>query len=309
MRFFIVDAFTEKIFGGNAAGVVIIPENADFPPDRIMCEAAAELRYSETAFVKQTGVTTFRTRYFTPVAEVDLCGHATIASFHALAEQGLVPRDGKCTNRTLAGDLDIEINDGTVWMDMAAPEYMSRIDDEGALDELYSIMGLEQDKNRPLLSSAAAEGGFYPEIISTGLPDIILPVASQDRLNAIAPDYQALAELSRRYDVTGVHAFCVSDERGTADDGASIYHCRNFAPLYGIDEEAATGTANGALTYYLYRRGAVTPGSPNIFIQGEAMSRPSRVMTVLEVDQQDADESKVKVGGRAATLATGEILI
>jgi predicted PhzF superfamily epimerase YddE/YHI9 len=332
MRFFIVDAFTEEPFGGNAAGVVLIPEGADFPPDGIMRKTAAELRYSETAFVKRRGDAGFQTRYFTPAAEVDLCGHATIAAFHALAESGLITGEGTCVNSTQAGALNIEIKDGTVWMDMAAPEYVSRIDKDDELDELYSIMGLDARADRPAELSRSRSGdahgaGFtavdrelFPEIISTGLPDIILPVVSADRLNAVEPDFQALTELSEKYSVVGVHAFSLPGDE-PRDGLKPAYHCRNFAPLYGIDEEAATGTANGALTYYLYRRGAVTSGELNVFIQGASMGRPSRVMTMLSMGVADDIQSPpsstsksapavaIRVGGRAAILISGEILL
>ena len=90
MKFYIVDAFTEKIFGGNPAGVVILPEGADFPSDLLMIETAAELRYSETAFIKKLSKKEFQLRFFTPAAEVDLCGHATIGSFKALLYGGYI---------------------------------------------------------------------------------------------------------------------------------------------------------------------------------------------------------------------------
>ena len=84
MKFFIVDAFTEELFGGNPAGVVLLPEGADFPADEVCVKTAAELRYSETAFIKRLGPSEFQIRYFTPAAEVELCGHATIGSFAVL---------------------------------------------------------------------------------------------------------------------------------------------------------------------------------------------------------------------------------
>ena len=84
MKFYIVDAFTDTLFGGNPAGVVILPDGTDFPSDEIMVKTAAELRYSETAFIKRINEKEFNIRYFTPAAEVDLCGHATIGSFKAL---------------------------------------------------------------------------------------------------------------------------------------------------------------------------------------------------------------------------------
>ena len=93
---------------------------------------------------------------------------------------------------------------------------------------------------------------LLPQMISTGLPDIMMPVVSLADLAALTPDMPALAALSDRYKVTGVHAFTL-DKADETDD--ALCHARNFAPLYDIDEEAATGTSNGALTYYGYLNG------------------------------------------------------
>ena len=97
------------------------------------------------------------------------------------------------------------------------------------------------------------------------------------------------AELSRKYDVTGVHMFC------PGADGVTAW-CSNYAPLYDIPEECATGTSNGALTYYLYLRGDVKPGEENVFLQGEHMSRPSEIRSVLY--EKDGAVT-VRIGGRA----------
>lgn len=105
MKFLIVDAFTDNVFGGNPARVVLLPADADFPSDEICVKTAAELRYSETAFIKILGEREFQIRYFTPAAEVDLCGHATIGSFAALLHLGLVSENCTCINHTMAGDL------------------------------------------------------------------------------------------------------------------------------------------------------------------------------------------------------------
>ncbi len=80
MRYYIVDAFTDRPFGGNPAGVVLLGEEP-FPDERLMMQIAAELRFSETAFVRRLSSTEYHVRYFTPMAEVELCGHATIATF------------------------------------------------------------------------------------------------------------------------------------------------------------------------------------------------------------------------------------
>lgn len=294
MKFYIVDAFSNQIFGGNPAGIVLIGEKEDFPSEEIMQKTAAELRYSETAFVKKVGEKEFHTRYFTPTSEVDLCGHATIGVFSVLLNEGIVKTGEKYINNTLAGALNIEVGENVIFMDMGEPKEIFKICEEEELKELYEIMGLSHEgqgifNDRKLL----------PQAISTGLPDIMLPVRDEEQLNAISPDFKALARLSERYKVVGVHAFTLN----TADGNI---HCRNFAPLYGIDEEAATGTSNGALTYYLHLNNIIGNNSIYQFIQGEAMGRPSRIMSKLSVNE---GKVKIQIGGSAVILAFGNINI
>lgn len=291
MKFLIADAFTETTFGGNPAGIVILPENTDFPSDEICVKTAAELRYSETAFIKILGNNEFRIRYFTPAAEVDLCGHATIASFYALKYLGIIEENCTCINHTLAGDLNIEIKDGFVMMDMASPEEISVMEDPAAVKELYSIMGASCNPETIALK---------PRMISTGLPDIMMPVPDLKALNELTPDMQALAELSKRYQVVGVHAFTLECEEGVTA------HARNFAPLYDIDEEAATGTSSGAMTYYFYLNDLISAKDHCRYIQGEAMDRPSVILTEINAEN---NHCLIKVGGSAVILAEGEIHI
>ena len=280
MQYYIVDAFTDTPFGGNPAGVVLL--DADFPSDALMQQVAAELRYSETAFVRRDGANEFTVRYFTPCSEVDLCGHATIATFGVLCRRGILPclPDGVvCLNHTLAGDLEVLVGE-RVMMQMAAPRLVGEVKE---VERLCRIMH-------------CAVPSLPVEIVSTGLPDIMLPVQSKEELDALAPDMGALAELSRELEVVGVHAFVQTGDRYTA-------HVRNFAPLYGVDEESATGTANAALTHYLHRRGIIQPGSECAFLQGEKMGRPSVVETQLRPD------GTIYVGGRSCIVAQGELLV
>lgn len=281
MRYYIVDAFTDEPFGGNTAGVVLL--DGDFPSDKLMQQIAAELRYSETAFVYQHSREEFTVRYFTPAGEVDLCGHATIASFHVLEERGRVDEWAPVVNHTLAGDLLVRI-DSQVMMQMAAPRVLQVPLD---IDHLHRIMARTPQRwpDAPV------------EVVSTGLPDIILPVADVDALNALCPDMEALAALSRELDVVGVHAFALADDGYTA-------HVRNFGPRYDIPEESATGTANAALTHYLQRRGLVKQGDDCRFLQGEAMGRPSVVATTV-----DSQDGSIWVGGSSCIVAQGELLV
>lgn len=298
MKFYIVDAFSSVAFGGNPAGIVILDENQDFPEKSLMIKTAAELRYSETAFIKKLDNTTFNIRYFTPVEEVDLCGHATIAAFTALGKEGLVKPNNQYLNKTLAGDLTIDVDEETVMMQMATPEHLGDITSPEALEEIYSIMGITHEKVI-VEKSENILGELFPKIISTGLPDIMLPVMDLKTLSLIAPNMPQLSDISKRYNVTGVHAFALGSDDATA-------HTRNFAPLFGIDEEAATGTASGALAYYLNQEGIIDDNIEVSFIQGEDMNRPSRILGKL---QKVDDELKIKIGGTGVILADGNIFI
>ena len=319
MKFYIADAFTKEVFGGNPAGVVILDKGSDFPDDETMRKTAAELRYSETAFIKPLSEAdadgahnAFHVRYFTPAAEVDLCGHATIASFHCLRQAGLVKAGTTVLNKTMAGDLDIVIGEDSILMDMAAPEYLGMIDDVATLRELYEILGITYEDNIPVLEEQClANGGdgsgLKPEIVSTGLPDIMFPVASRAELAKMSPDFAALTDFTRERDVLSIHAFTLDGgkHRGGSSAGGRDdvdAYCRDFAPVCDIDEEAATGTANGSLTYYLQRNELIGSKSECLFIQGEAMGRPSEIRSII-------DGSAIKIGGSAAILAEGEIFI
>lgn len=308
MKFFIVDAFSEEVFGGNPAGVVVLPENTPYPPDITMIKTAAELRYSETVFIKKMLNNEFELRFFTPTAEVDLCGHGTIASFCAIGEEGI--GDGDFIAVTKAGKLNISIRNGLVMMEMAPPEAIKRIADEYELKNLYEVMGLAEEDCKVSLEG---EWDLFPEVISTGLPDIILPLKDKTALLKIRPDFKALAELSKSHGAVGVHAFTLGEGliassccEGSCDLSQVTAYCRNFAPLVGIDEEAATGTANGALTYYLYRNKLIDQGTRCRFVQGEAMDRPSVIRSRIDLNDKGLE---IQIGGYCAILAKGEINI
>ncbi len=280
MKVYVMDSFSDRIFGGNQAGVVLADKALE---PAVMQQVAAELKHSETAFVWQTEEGN-RLRYFTPAGEVDLCGHATVAVFALLRRLGRI-EDGTHKALTRAGVLEIEVSGETVWMDMAPPKTLGILPEE-SWEELYGAYGLTLE-DRP--------ADLPPEIVSTGLADIMMPVRDHETLLRAVQDERTVTELSRRFDVTGVHMFCLGEE--------AVY-CSNFAPLYDIPEECATGTSNGALTYYLYERSLVEPERENLFLQGEHMDRPSRILSRLTV--QDG-AVRVRIGGQAVMSLAGEM--
>lgn len=284
-----VDAFTDRPYGGNPAGVVPAAEGMSAEQ---MQKIAMEMNLSETAFVFPGGDGyDAEVRFFTPVEEVDLCGHATIATFHLLRELSLLPLGkDRLIQKTKAGCLDIVLEpDGSILMRQAAPQQIQIYRD---VDELAAIVGAD-----PKL---LAISGFleHPASWSTGLPDIMLPVCSVEALKNLEPDMGKLSAFSTREGVTGVHAF--------AFDDAGILWCRNFAPACGIPEEAATGTSNGALGACLHHNGWHQEGTTAFIAhQGDWMGRPSRIaVTVRGIGQPE-----VWVGGRAVTVIEGQILV
>ena len=278
MRYYIVDAFTDKPFGGNPAGVVMLDGDV-FPQEKLMLQIAAELRYSETAFVRRHSEKEFTLRYFTPKAEVELCGHATIASFTLLHQElGLA---GRCLCHTKAGDLSIEVGP-KVMMQMAAPKIVKTVEDT---KEIYRALGLEN--YAPTLPVMIA---------STGLPDFMIPLDDVETLQHLHPDMNAISEITERYDAVSFHVFAFGND-------SHIAHVRDFAPLYDIPEESATGTANAALTHYLQQNGCIPPTGNFSFLQGEAMGRPSVVATCVTTD------GTIYVGGTAAIVARGELYV
>ena len=284
MKYFIVDAFTDQPFGGNPAGVVLL-DSQTFPQEDLMLKIAAELRYSETAFIRRHSANEFTIRYFTPKAEVELCGHATIASFFLLHQKGWA--QGQCLCHTLTGDLNIEAGK-KVMMQMAKPRIVATISDT---EEIYNAIGL------PLsLNSKLSTLNFPTQVVYAGLPDIMLPLPDVDMLQSLQPDMEAITAITKRYEAVSIHPFAFSSDGFTA-------HVRDFAPQYGVPEESATGTANASLTYYLQQCGHLSSEAECAFIQGEMMGRPSVVATRIQAD------GNIFVGGKAAIVAEGELMV
>jgi trans-2,3-dihydro-3-hydroxyanthranilate isomerase len=276
-----VDAFTNRPFFGNPAGVV---GRAEGLSDREMQWIAREMNCSETAFVLPSSVADLRLRYFTPAIEVDLCGHATIAALAVLHEEGRVT--GTVTVETRAGVLAMEVDSaGVAWMEQATPKV--RAIDPDDVSHIVRWLGLERNDLHPDIPLGLA---------FTGLWDLLVPVRDRSALRRAVPDGPALAAYTRRLGAVSAHLFCFETEYAE-----STLHARDFSPAVGVLEDPHTGTASGALAAYLVEKGVLTPGRFQ-FEQGWTVGRPGLIL--VEVHQHPW---QVRVGGQATTVLEGEI--
>jgi len=276
-----INSFVYHQLGGNPAGVVMdLDKNLS---DSEMLSIAKEVGFSETAFISNgTKDADFDLRFFTAVDEVPLCGHATIASFWHLAQIGLLSKDHLIQN-TKAGLLEIHISKNPMGEFKVVMAQTTPI-------KVKSNLPFDNDFMASF-PNAKLNQSLSIDIWSTGLEDILLPLESREVLNALVIDFNALTELSQKYKVVGVHAFAI--------ENGEIY-ARNFAPLFGIDEESATGTSNGALTAYLQHY--LYPTEKQIdfcVLQGETMGKTSAIYTTSI--QQD-NEVKIWVGGECSYM-------
>ena len=299
-RALLVDAFAAEPLTGNAAGVV---PDAEGLSDDQMAAVAAELGASETAFLTDCdgaagdgdnsagdGAADDRLRYFSPTTEVDLCGHATIATYGALFAEGAID-GGERTVRTNVGDVAVAVDDdGTVWMRQQAPS-VEVVDVD--LDRVAAALGVDPAALRDV-------GADLPvAVASTGLPFLVVPVNFLERLGEADPDDEAVERLSEEFDVAGVYAFTFD-----ALDADSTLHGRAFVPSLGISEDPVTGTASGAVGGYLRHVDAFDGDEPDElrFEQGHFVDRPGHVRVRVEAEG-------VRVGGQATVALDGEIRV
>lgn len=277
---YLVNSFTRDNTGGNPAGVILNPPELS---DTQKIEIARQVGFSETAFV-YTGEsageeTDYKVDFFTPESEVDFCGHATLAVFFTLFSLNQLGA-GTYSQKTKAGILNVTVSADGVIMEQALPITRQGPD----VNTVAAALGIPTE--------TITKTGLPIEIISTGLPDILVPV-QPSQLDNLKPNYDAIAQLSREFDSIGFHVFELSREQ------PFTAHCRNFAPLYGINEESATGSASGALGCYLVKH--VFPTENHFLLeQGRAMGCSSQIQ--VEISHQDQAISRVCVGGQAATI-------
>lgn len=285
-----VDAFTTTPLQGNPAGVVPFARGLKQSQLRAV---ARELNVTETAFVLPSRQADVRLRFFTPTQEVPFCGHALIAALTLLTELGEIEVDGEFAR------VEVETGVGVLGADLVRDEQGLRVDliqarpafrpCSSPADHLLEILGAHLEDLRTDLPV---------ELAHTGLWHLIVPLASHDALDGLLPDFRALAALNRELGVLTTHVF-VEEEDG--------FHCRDFAPVAGIDEDPVTGTASGALGAYLLRHSMVQPGVPVRMVQGDACGRPGEVRVV--VTGSAGEPETAVVGGHAVVSLRGEIYL
>ena len=310
-RFLQADVFTDRAFAGNPLAIVT---DADGLSGEEMQRIAAEMNLSETAFVlRPTDVQALcRLRIFTPNTELPLAGHPVVGTFFVLARRGELGlgealRDiGTGVHRIHqecgAGVLpvDVRVVGGAVEqvvMTQSPPRFFAELDDRGAL---AACLGLGVDEVLPDDRPA--------QVVSTALPQLMVPVRSLRSIERLELDSMAARALLNREDVGSDCMMVFSTE---CVDDTHAAHARMFAPGLGVTEDPATGSAAGALGAWLVRHALVE--SPDqgpvrmVIEQGYEMGRPSSIH--VEVERDGGQPSLVRVGGQAVEVAEGVIRV
>ncbi|MFF4805891.1 PhzF family phenazine biosynthesis protein [Streptomyces sp. NPDC001351] len=268
MRIRIVDAFTDRPFAGNPAGVLLLD---DFPDDDRLQKIALEVNHAETAFahrLPEGGDADWALRWFTPATEVTMCGHATLATAHVLHTTGA--HEGPVRFATRSGVLiATPQEDGSITLDFpTAPLTPVEVPDGVA-----EALGAEP--------RAAFDTG-------PNVGDLLLELADEKTVHALTPDHKALGGYSER----GIIATARAEDPARGHDFVS----RCFFPNAGIDEDPVTGSAHTALAPFWSERLGRTD------LTGlQASPRSGRVRTQLRGD-------RTLLSGRAVTVIEGELL-
>jgi PhzF family phenazine biosynthesis protein len=257
-------AFSDRPDGGNPAGVVL---DASGLSDERMLEIAADVGYSETAFVTGDDI-----RYFSPLAEVPFCGHATIATAVALAERD---GPGERTFATRSGPVPITTrrdDQGRITATLTSvPPRVEELADED-LDELLAALRWAPGDLDPELPPRVGYGGaFHP----------VLAARTRERLADLSYDFDRLAALMGARDWTTIQLVWREEPLR--------FHARNPFPPGGVVEDPATGAAAAALGVYLRELGQVEPPATVTILQGEDMGRPGRLLVDLHADRPEID--------------------
>ncbi|WP_116473457.1 PhzF family phenazine biosynthesis protein [Zobellella maritima] len=266
-----LSAFSTHPSGGNPAGVWLgdrLPDSAN------MQRIAAEVGYSETAFIAPLTGTARTIRYYSPEAEVSFCGHATIAAGVVLGRTAGV---GDYRLSTRVGEVPVTVHEreGTLEASLVSVATRHQPASAALLNEVLTCLGWSPDDLDPNLPPARAYAGAW---------HLVLAVVTEERLNRLEYDFDRLKALMQREQLTTLQL--------VYRDRDQLFHARNPFPVGGVVEDPATGAAAAALGGYLRDAGLVTTPMSLQIRQGEVMGRPS----LLRVDIP-ADGGIVVTGG------------
>jgi trans-2,3-dihydro-3-hydroxyanthranilate isomerase len=289
----LVDAFTDQPLGGNPCAVFF---DADALDAATMQAIAREMNLSETAFVRRSTVADVGARYFTPAEEIPLAGHPTIATIFALVEAGRLALAGATTRITLelpAGVIEVAIHAqgdrvGPIVMSQLAPRFLSIYDPA----EVLPAFGL---------TAADVLAGAPVQTVSTGTPQLMIPLRDHAALRRVQVNVAAYSALRARGDFFSPHLFCL---------GGLTAAGRTFARHFGVPpdspEDPFTGSATGGMAAYLWRYGLIETPTWRAE-QGDWMGRPGQA-TVEVVGPPEA-MTTVRVGGNAVVVLRGELTL
>ncbi len=288
-----VDAFTTKPLSGNPCAVVFDADDLD---DRSMLAIAREMNISETAFVRRSAAADFGVRYFTPAEEIPLAGHPTIATTFALIDIGRLKLNGDLTQITLelkVGPIQVEIFSHNnivdrIIMTQKKPQFLSKHRSEDVLP-LFDLKPEDALPNVPI------------QTVSTGTPQLMIPIRNHDALRRAQIDVNAYTVYRNKSDFFSPHLFCL---QGVTDRGQTF--ARHFGVPPDTLEDPFTGSATGGMAAYVWHYGLIDRPS-FIAEQGHWLNRPGEA-TVEVIGSRDNIET-VKVGGNAITVFRGELVI
>ncbi|MCX3059642.1 PhzF family phenazine biosynthesis protein [Streptomyces beihaiensis] len=292
-------AFAATPAGGNPAGVVL---DASGLSDDAMLAIAADVGYSESAFVTPAPGTgsaddrnghghgkgesdsqrTYSLRYFSPKAEVSFCGHATVATAVALAErQGT----GEFVFHTAAGVVPVSVDDAEGVLRATLTSVEPTIEDVRAEDLAEALAALDWP-------AADLDPSLPPRIAYAGARHLVLAAATRQRLADLSYDFERLASLMHRLDLTTVQLVWREPE-----SGGTTFHVRDPFPVGGVVEDPATGAAAAAFGAYLRELGQVPAAARLTLHQGDDMGRPGELTVTLR-----EGDARVRVSGAAVPI-------
>jgi len=301
LKFYQADVFTDVPFGGNP--VAVVPDALGLSDEELQ-QIAREMNLSETVFVlpPTDSAATVKIRIFTPRREIPFAGHPVLGTFFVLGKLDRLPLKGPVTrvcHECSIGVFPVELHvlKGEILrvvMTQPKPQFLDTLDPAKDLFEVAKALGLSKD--------LIARTKLPVEVVSTGLPVLIVPVRTLTAVRSIVPDIAAINELCARCGTMGIMVFTTV----TVEEFADV-HTRMFAPSIGVLEDPATGSASGALGAYLVHNGVVEVGPTTEIIaeQGYEIERPSRI--VIQVESDDDAIQEVKVGGQVVMMAEGTL--